>query len=80
MRISGGEQVKALLSVLFLREGAFPLLDEPTNHLDLEGRQLVSRWLSRKEGFLLISHDRAFLDGLADKLVPLHAGAASGGR
>ena len=70
--LSGGEQVKALLSVLFLREGAFPLLDEPTNHLDLEGRQLVSRWLSRKEGFLLISHDRAFLDGCVDHIAAIN--------
>ena len=70
--LSGGEQVKALLSVLFLREGTFPLLDEPTNHLDLEGRRLVSRWLSRKEGFLLISHDRAFLDGCVDHIVALN--------
>ena len=70
--LSGGEQVKALLAVLFLRDGAFPLLDEPTNHLDLEGRRVVSRYLSRKDGFLLISHDRAFLDGCVDHIVALN--------
>ena len=70
--LSGGEQVKALLAVLFLRDGAFPLLDEPTNHLDLEGRRVVSRYLSRKGGFLLISHDRAFLDGCVDHIVALN--------
>ena len=70
--LSGGEQAKVLLAALFLREGAFPLLDEPTNHLDLEGRQVVSRWLSRREGFLLVSHDRAFLDGCVDHIAALN--------
>ena len=67
--LSGGEQVKVLLAALFLREGAFLLLDEPTNHLDLEGRRVVSRYLSRKSGFLLVSHDRAFLDGCVDHIM-----------
>ena len=70
--LSGGEQAKLLLAAAFLREGAFPLLDEPTNHLDLEGRQLVSRWLARRDGFLLVSHDRAFLDGCVDHIAALN--------
>ena len=70
--LSGGEQVKVLLAALFLREGAFLLLDEPTNHLDLEGRRVVSRYLSRKSGFLLVSHDRVFLDGCVDHILSIN--------
>ena len=70
--LSGGEQVKVLLAALFLREGAFLLLDEPTNHLDLEGRRVVSRYLSRKSGFLLVSHDRVFLDGCVDHIMVIN--------
>ena len=47
---------------MFLKENAFLLIDEPTNHLDLEGREKLAAYLSRKRGFLLVSHDRAFLD------------------
>lgn len=56
--LSFGEQTKVLLSVLFLDENCFPLIDEPTNHLDLHGREVVSRYLASKRGFILISHDR----------------------
>lgn len=70
--LSQGEQTKALLAALFLREGRFLLIDEPTNHLDLEGRALLGRYLSRKEGFLLVSHDRAFLDSCVDHILALN--------
>lgn len=48
------------------------LIDEPTNHLDMIGRQLVSRYLKNKKGFLLISHDRDFLDGCIDHVICLN--------
>ena len=67
--LSGGEKTKLLLAVLFLREGAFPLIDEPTNHLDERGRQTVASYLSKKRGFMLVSHDRRFLDGCADRIL-----------
>jgi len=67
--LSHGEQTKLLLAALFLQEGHFLLIDEPTNHLDGEGRRLVSQYLSRKKGFLLVSHDRAFLDGCVDHVL-----------
>lgn len=70
--LSGGERSKLLLAALFLREGGFPLIDEPTNHLDLAGRRIVSRYLSGKEGFLLVSHDRAFLDGCVDHILAIN--------
>lgn len=70
--LSRGEQTKALLAALFCREGSFLLIDEPTNHLDAEGRRLVSRYLSRKKGFILVSHDRDFLDGCIDHVMALN--------
>ena len=70
--LSGGEQTKLLLCALFLRENHFLLIDEPTNHLDLEGRQLVSRYLQKKRGFILVSHDRDFLDGCIDHVLSIN--------
>lgn len=70
--LSNGEQTKVLLSALFLNEGRFLLIDEPTNHLDLGARTLVSAYLKRKKGFLLVSHDREFLDGCVDHILSLN--------
>lgn len=70
--LSNGEQTKILLAVLFLKENNFLLIDEPTNHLDLKGRQLVSRYLKTKRGFILVSHDRAFLDGCVDHILSIN--------
>ena len=71
--LSGGEQTRALLAALFLDEGAYPMIDEPTNHLDEPGRELVSDYLRRLDrGFLLVSHDRAFLDGCVDHILALN--------
>lgn len=70
--LSGGEQTKLQLAVLFSRENNFLLIDEPTNHLDLPGRELVSRYLNGKRGFLLVSHDRAFLDGCVDHILSIN--------
>lgn len=70
--LSKGEQTKVLLAALFLREGHFLLIDEPTNHLDQEGRKLVSDYLNRKKGFILVSHDRAFLDGCVDHILAVN--------
>ncbi len=64
--LSGGERTKLMLANLFSSEGRYPLIDEPTNHLDRQGREAVSEYLSKKEGFILISHDRAFLDRCTD--------------
>ena len=70
--LSNGERTKVLLSALFLNEGRFPLIDEPTNHLDARGRALVSAYLRRRRGFLLVSHDRRFLDGCVDHILSLN--------
>lgn len=70
--LSNGEQTKTLLAVMFLKENSFLLIDEPTNHLDIKGRELVSRYLKSKKGFILISHDRAFLDGCIDHILSIN--------
>lgn len=70
--LSNGEQTKLMLAVLFLRENNFLLIDEPTNHLDIQGRELVSRYLNGKQGFILVSHDRGFLDGCVDHILSIN--------
>ncbi|MEO1772390.1 ribosomal protection-like ABC-F family protein [Candidatus Enterococcus ferrettii] len=64
--LSGGEQTKALLAMLFTQTDRFPLIDEPTNHLDGQGRQHVADYLQKKSGFIVVSHDRRFMDQVTD--------------
>lgn len=70
--LSNGEQTKVMLALLFINEDKFLLIDEPTNHLDVRGRQLVANYLNSKKGFILISHDRAFLDGCVDHILSIN--------
>lgn len=70
--LSNGERTKVLLAAMFLKENAFLLIDEPTNHLDLEGRRKLGSYLARKRGFLLVSHDRAFLDQCVDHILAIN--------
>lgn len=70
--LSNGEQTKALLAAMFLKRNSFLLIDEPTNHLDAYGRELLSQYLNRKKGFILISHDRSFLDGCIDHVLSIN--------
>ena len=70
--LSKGEQTKILLAILFTREDGFLLIDEPTNHLDMHGRKIVSEYLKSKKGFLLISHDRDFLDGCINHVISIN--------
>ena len=70
--LSNGERTKVLLAILFLGEDRFLLIDEPTNHLDLHGREVLSRYLRGKRGYLLVSHDRAFLDGCVDHILAIN--------
>ena len=57
---------------MFTREDGFLLIDEPTNHLDMDGRKIVSEYLKNKKGFLLISHDRDFLDGCINHIISIN--------
>ena len=71
-KLSNGEQTKVLLAGLFLNDGRFLLIDEPTNHLDMKAREVVSAYLQRKKGFILVSHDRYFLDGCVDHILAIN--------
>ena len=70
--LSSGERTKVLLAALFLKENNFLLIDEPTNHLDQHARQIVSDYLQRKKGFILVSHDRTFLDACIDHILSIN--------
>lgn len=70
--LSNGEQTKVLLAALFQKDDAFLLIDEPTNHLDQEARQAVAQYLYKKKGFILVSHDRTFLDHCVDHILSIN--------
>lgn len=70
--LSKGEQTKALLAALFLKENCFLLIDEPTNHLDVKGREALGRYLNKKKGFILVSHDKALLDLCVDHILSIN--------
>ncbi len=70
--LSGGEQVKILLISLFLKGNNFLLIDEPTSHLDIETRNNLINYLDRKKGFIVVSHDRIFLDKIVDHIISIN--------
>ncbi|MFD0681221.1 MULTISPECIES: Lsa family ABC-F type ribosomal protection protein [unclassified Paenibacillus] len=70
--LSNGEQTKVLLATLFIKENSFLLIDEPTNHLDMQARKLVSDYLNSKSGYILVSHDRSFLDNCVDHILSIN--------
>jgi lincosamide and streptogramin A transport system ATP-binding/permease protein len=61
-----------MLAALFLKKNNFLLIDEPTNHLDLEGRDSLAKYLQTKKGFILVSHDRTFLDQCIDHVLSIN--------
>lgn len=70
--LSNGERTKVLLAALFMKENNFLLIDEPTNHLDLQARKIVCHYLNSKKGFILVSHDRYFLDHCIDHILSIN--------
>lgn len=70
--LSNGEQTKAMLAVLFSQDNRFLLIDEPTNHLDLNGKKSIREYLTKKKGFILVSHDRDFLDECIDHVLVIN--------
>src|SRR5574344_379401 len=70
--LSKGEQTRVLLGILFSKDNNFLLIDEPTNHLDVEARKIVADYLNRKKGFILVSHDRCFLDNCIDHVLSIN--------
>ena len=72
---SGGQQNRAMLARVLLTKVDLLLLDEPTNHLDLNGIEFLEEFLqSFKGSYLLISHDRTFLNRTVAKIVELAHG------
>lgn len=70
--LSGGEQTKVLLALLFVDDVNYPLIDEPTNHLDVMARQQVAAYLkAKKQGFIVVSHDRSFVDEVVDHVLSI---------
>lgn len=70
--LSGGEQTKLMLGAIFAQADVFILLDEPTNHLDQASRRLVADYLQhQKQGFIVTSHDRTFVDQVIDHTMVL---------
>lgn len=70
--LSNGEQTKILLAVLFIKQNNFLLIDEPTNHIDADTRLIVSNYLKTKSGFIIVSHDRSFLDNCIDHILSIN--------
>ena len=71
---SGGEKKRAALALAFALAPDLLLLDEPTNHLDLDGITLVEELVAKAPAAIVITHDRAFLDRVATRIVELDRG------
>ena len=72
---SGGWQMRIALAKVLLQNADIIVLDEPTNYLDIEARSWLELWLKKfKGGFLLVSHDRYFLDQTVTETYELFKG------
>ena len=75
--LSGGEKGRLTLAVVMMQRHNLLLLDEPTNHLDLDSREALEESLDGFPGSIVfVSHDRAFIDRLATRVLDLRAGRA----
>ena len=75
--LSGGFQTRVKLCAMLLREPNFLILDEPTNYLDLKTLLLLEEFLRDCPfGFIIVSHDREFVGGLATRVIELRPGGA----
>jgi ATP-binding cassette subfamily F protein 3 len=76
--LSGGEKSRVQLAILMTTPADLLILDEPTNHLDLQGIEFVEDFVVRYPGAVVtVSHDRRFLDGIANSIVEVADGVAN---
>lgn len=77
-KLSGGEKTRVMLAKLLLEEPDILLMDEPTNHLDINSIEWLENFLHAYNGtVLVISHDRCFLDRIANKIIELSPTSAN---
>jgi len=72
--MSGGERKRAALALAFAQEPDLLMLDEPTNHLDVDGILTLEALILKQQSVIVITHDRAFLDRVATRIVELDRG------
>lgn len=76
-QLSGGQRARLTLTVLSMEKDNFLLMDEPTNHLDIEAKEVLEQALDNYDGTLLfVSHDRYFINELANKIIVINNGTA----
>ena len=73
-QLSGGERKRAALALAFASGPDLLLLDEPTNHLDIEGIATLEAFTLRIPAAIIVTHDRAFLDAIATRIIELDRG------
>jgi ABC transport system ATP-binding/permease protein len=73
-KASGGERKRAALAAALAQEPDLLLLDEPTNHLDIDGIVALENLLARQPAAIFVTHDRAFLDRVATRILELDRG------
>jgi len=73
--LSGGQKTRLMLAAALVRNPDFMILDEPTNHLDILMTQWLEGYLKEfRGGLIVVSHDRAFLDNVATRILEMEGG------